>query len=48
MKHTIHYCSSLKLQAQGLGFRPTSWSAIEINSNDRTPEGHRVREGWDG
>jgi hypothetical protein len=39
MKHISHYCLSLKLQAQGLGFRPTSWSAVEMISNDRTPEG---------
>lgn len=37
MTHSVHYCSSLK-QAQGLGFRPTSWSAIEMNNSDRTPE----------
>ena len=44
MNHSIHYCSSLKSQAQGLGFRPAVWSMIEMISNDRTPEGTpRVR-----
>lgn len=39
MKQSLHYCSSLKSQAQGLGFRPTAWASVEIMSNDRTPEG---------
>lgn len=40
MKQSLHYCSSLKLQAQGLGFRATvAWNLVEIMSNDRTPEG---------
>jgi hypothetical protein len=38
MKHSIHYCLSLKSQAQDLGFRPTSWSTVEMTSDDRTPE----------
>jgi hypothetical protein len=33
--------------AKQAGFMPTYWSVISL-SNDRLPEGYRVREGWDG
>ena len=37
-------CKSI---AQVGGFMPSYWSAISLG-NDRTPEGTKVREGWDG
>lgn len=44
--NNIHYYSfSLKSQAQCLGFMPTYWSAVEMISNDRTPEGTQGSEG---
>ena len=38
MKHAKHL-SSVRCIAQQGGFMPTYWSALNLISNDRTPEG---------
>ena len=45
MKHTRSLSLQHCIAKQG-SFMPTYWSAISSLSNDRTPEGTRVREGW--
>ena len=48
LQRSSHLINSIAKQAGTSTYMPVSyWSAINF-SNDRTPEGKRVREGWDG